>query len=1062
MELTRQQIIEFSSSPKDYEEAEKLVDLKAITSLEVDSFSDPKIIFIHATIYDHKQYHIIDVAIEKDDFTIVSSLCSKDQFSHCHHVIAVLIQIYRQQPTEIIDSSDAKQLIATYLQLQDESLSTYVHKKEYRLLCYLHVYQKSFAISFRIFHRQYSTTIKDITAFLNHFNEQSTISYTQSLLIHHHLENFDDVSKSIISFMQQTLHTMPFLIHSKYLVLNECNIDTFFHINLQNHIAFYKNARHIDSLKFSQHTPVLDYHLLKHNQHYTLECISPITWIARGLTHDYILIEDHLYQGDKQHLLAAYPFIEKTFFTPQLQIEETQLEDFILNVLLYIQKSICVHGLSLKKYQLQPLIPHIYIDVNKDKTIALQVVFQYGDKKYLGFSNHMYTISRNKVLEQHLLSLLSPCLDHIYENDNLGLIKQEQHIYHFISNIIPSLQEHCKIYMNKKDSMLQLRNFSTTTIGVKIQHDLILLNFKNTDFHEEELKQILLAYKARKKYIRLKNGSFINLQQDSLQETMDFITQLGISQPHFNEQIALPIYRAPLLDTYAKRNTLSFHFDSNFKHLLQQIQSDEDVNALLPKNLKTLLRPYQKEGYRWLYKMGSLGFGALLADDMGIGKTIQTIALIAAKKQQVPSMKALIVCPSSVVYNWHHEIKTFASNLKTCIIQGTKVNRSSIIHDFDNFDIFITSYDCLKRDIKEYEPYSFTYQVLDEAQYIKNQSTKNFQSAIQIHATHKIALTGTPIENSLSEIWAIFEYLMPGYLYSYQHFKDTYEIPIIKEQDPMATIKLKQLLQPFLLRRMKQDVLDELPTKIDQTMLIEMDEVTKKLYHANITEMKIQLQEEFTKQNNNQNKFVILSMITKLRQLCCDPSLLYENIHALGSKMIACKELVVEAIQANKKVLIFSQFTSLLKKLEEEFIKEEIPYYLLKGSTPKQTRNKLVNAFNHDHTPVFLISLKAGGTGINLTGADIVIHFDPWWNISAQNQATDRAYRMGQQNHVQVIKLIMKDTIEEKIMTLQAKKEQLSDDFIQTNDGIITGKNKEELFALFTEEEDDEKQRNIR
>ena len=328
-------------------------------------------------------------------------------------------------------------------------------------------------------------------------------------------------------------------------------------------------------------------------------------------------------------------------------------------------------------------------------------------------------------------------------------------------------------------------------------------------------------------------------------------------------------------------------------------------------------------------------------------------------------------------------------------------------------------------------------------------NTKNAISVKQIQARHRFALTGTPIENSLAELWSIFDFLMPGYLYTYSYFKKQYELPIVKENDMGMLKELKRMVEPFILRRVKKDVLKELPEKVENTMLIELDEETRKLYMANVSLIRDDLNKSFQEKGFANSKIMILSMLTRLRQLCCDPRLLYENYNGIGAKISACMEFIENCRESGKKVLLFSQFTSLLSLLEKELVRQDIPYYLLKGSTPKLQRQQLVNSFNSDDTPIFLISLKAGGTGLNLTSAEVVIHFDPWWNVSSQNQATDRAYRIGQHNNVQVVKLIAKDTIEEKIMQLQSLKQDLSDSIIHNNEGIITSMSKEELMNLF-------------
>ncbi len=389
----------------------------------------------------------------------------------------------------------------------------------------------------------------------------------------------------------------------------------------------------------------------------------------------------------------------------------------------------------------------------------------------------------------------------------------------------------------------------------------------------------------------------------------------------------------------------------------------------------------------------------------------------------------MIVCPASLVYNWENEIHRFAPGLSVVSVVGTATAREMLVESSSSEDVLLTSYDLLKRDVEKYQKYSFTYMILDEAQNIKNHLTQAAKTVKQISSRRRFALTGTPIENSLSELWSIFDYLMPGILNSYKKFKNHYEQPIVCSQDEQAAVRLRRMIRPFILRRLKSEVLKELPDKLEKVVYSRMEEEQQKIYDANaqqlLDSLKNQSQEEF-----KTGKLEILAGLVRLRQICCDPGLVYENYSKKAAKVETCMEIIRNARAAKSQVLLFSQFTRVLEVIQEHLEQEKIGYYLLTGSTSKEKRAKMVEDFNQDKTPVFLISLKAGGTGLNLTAASIVIHFDPWWNVAAQNQATDRAHRIGQKQVVTVYKLIMKDTLEEKILRLQERKAQLSDDII--------------------------------
>ena len=362
-------------------------------------------------------------------------------------------------------------------------------------------------------------------------------------------------------------------------------------------------------------------------------------------------------------------------------------------------------------------------------------------------------------------------------------------------------------------------------------------------------------------------------------------------------------------------------------------------------------------------------------------------------------------------------------------------------------DVVITSYDLLRRDVEWYEKIRFGYQILDEAQYIKNHTTQAAKSVKEIKAGFKLALTGTPIENRLSELWSIFDYLMPGFLYSYNRFRTDFEIPIVQAKSEADTERLKKMIRPFILRRLKKDVLKDLPDKLEENIVVKFSKEQEELYKAHVGRLKALLDnqtgEEFAK-----GKVQVLSELTRLRQICCEPSLVYENYMGESAKLQACVEMLKNAVEGGHKVLVFSQFTTMLSQLQRQMRIENIPYFSLIGSTVKENRAKMVEKFNAGEVPVFFISLKAGGTGLNLTAADIVIHYDPWWNVAVQNQATDRAHRIGQKNVVTVYKLIAKDTIEEKIVKLQERKKELAEQLLDGEGSGLAGMTKEELLEL--------------
>jgi SNF2 family DNA or RNA helicase len=515
-----------------------------------------------------------------------------------------------------------------------------------------------------------------------------------------------------------------------------------------------------------------------------------------------------------------------------------------------------------------------------------------------------------------------------------------------------------------------------------------------------------------------------------------------------DNKIILPQNRALYLDRILRESTedVEYHRDIYFKNLVKNIKAVEDADYELPVSLRSTLREYQKNGFRWLKTLYSYGFGGILADDMGLGKTIQIIAFLLSQREEGKTT-SLIVCPASLIYNWENELEKFAPMLKKCVVAGSASEREELIKAHEEYDVLVTSYDLLKRDIECYEEILFDTEVIDEAQYIKNQSTQAAKAVKMIQAKTKFALTGTPIENRLSELWSIFDYLMPGILYSYHHFKAEIEIPIVQDNDEVSLKRLHRLISPFILRRLKKDVLKDLPDKLENVIYSKMEGKQLELYLANVQKLKNHIDGQ-SEEDFNKSKMQILAELTKLRQLCCDPALYYDAYNGSSAKLETCMDLIENGVSGGHKILLFSQFTTMFEIISKKLDSMNISYFTLTGATPKATRYKLVEEFNRDDTKVFLISLKAGGTGLNLTGADIVIHYDPWWNISAQNQATDRAHRIGQKNVVSVFKLITRNSIEEKILNLQELKKDLADKVISEEGVSSVSFNKQDLLEL--------------
>ena len=482
--------------------------------------------------------------------------------------------------------------------------------------------------------------------------------------------------------------------------------------------------------------------------------------------------------------------------------------------------------------------------------------------------------------------------------------------------------------------------------------------------------------------------------------------------------------------------------------MVQNIREPEDMEFEIPEGLEQVLRDYQKIGFKWLKTLSYYGLGGILADDMGLGKTLQVITFVLSEKPKGLG-PSLVIAPTSLLYNWKDEVEKFVSHMKITVVSGSQKTRQEQMQDIQDSDIIITSYPLIRRDIDIYQEIDFAYCFIDEAQHIKNPATINAKSVKQIKAKGYFALTGTPIENSLTELWSIFDFVMPGYLLAHTKFVQKYENPIAKNQDSGALKELGRHIRPFVLRRMKKDVLKELPEKIETRMSAEMTPEQKKIYVAYLQKARGEIAQEIAANGFEKSQIKILAALTRLRQLCCHPSLFIDNFEGDSGKILLLQEIMEDALDSGHRILLFSQFTSMLGIIKQNLEKQNIEHFYLDGSTKAEERSEMVKAFNNGSAKMFLISLKAGGTGLNLTGADMVIHYDPWWNPAVEDQATDRAYRIGQKNMVQVMKLITKGTIEEKIYELQQKKKKLIDSVIQPGETLLTKMKQEDIMQLF-------------
>ena len=724
-----------------------------------------------------------------------------------------------------------------------------------------------------------------------------------------------------------------------------------------------------------------------------------------------------------------------------------------------------------EKYRPEALKARFEFDSDSPDELRLRPTLSYGDFTFSPLADEHVPreICRDVPAEFYISRLITRYFSYWEdESGELVIRGDEEALYQVLSEGMTQFQEVGEVWLSESVRHLRVLPPPEVSMGVSLGGGWLDLKIETAGIDPAELLQVLSEYRQKKKYYRMKNGEFLQLSGGGLQALDSLTADLGLTKSEFQAgEAKIPAYRAFYLDSLSGDGRMKlFQRDEAYGMMVRDLKTAQSVSYAVPAVLEKTLREYQKIGYTWMRTLARYHFGGILADDMGLGKTLQVIALLTAFYQEKTEQKAagnegsgselplpsLIVCPASLVYNWGQEFARFSPEIRVLLIAGTAKERQEQLEEqmrmeaSEGAQVIITSYDLLKRDREAYLGRTFEYEIIDEAQVIKNAKTQGAKAVKEISANVRFALTGTPVENRLSELWSIFDFLMPGFLYSYRKFRERYELPIVKNQDPEALTALRRMTGPFVLRRLKKDVLRELPGKEERIVYSAASGRQQKLYTASALKLKEALAGGAWSGNG---KLEVLSQLMRLRQICCDPALCFEDYTGESAKLETCVSLIASASAAGHKILLFSQFASMLERIRERLLQEGISSHLLVGATPKEERSRMVQAFASDEVPVFLISLKAGGTGLNLTAADIVIHYDPWWNVAAQNQATDRAYRIGQEKPVTVYKLILKDTIEENLLKLQNAKLALAAQVVSEGMVSLGDLSQNELMELF-------------
>lgn len=1104
MAITRMTVIK-ASTDADYRKGQDifLID-KRIKNFETDINTLTGTPMITATVLDADgSEHETQVSIDEDENQIVGSLCSCSDFYQseglCCHCVAILLKYISRR--HIQTSFPAKKqnrigqtLIESYIH-QSSGTHYPAEASETKVLIelepILHKQYHKLSVDFKIgTGKKY--VIKDLLEFARLIHQGELFQYGKNLKFFHEPEAFTTESRNMLAFIMQRIEEYEYHFHCvqdstyrfqtmkalRYLPLSPTAVDMFLNMMIGHTLQFDLDD-HIRPIYVTDGDPELTLELKAEDSdtyHLTIEdCL-----ILSGARTFWILKDKILYRCSEAFKKDMQPYLTELNRQKvrEITLSEKQLRPFYGSVLKHLEAHTDFHteGVDLTDYEPPEAHFSIYLDNPAENIISCTAYARYGEETFsLATPISCEDGFRDASMENRILTAIQTYFqpaaisgneDSPVADADFIISHDDQAAFLFLEQGLPHFYELAEVFISSNMKRIRILSAPRTAVGVSVSNGLLEIDIHSDSLPYEELAGILNSYRRRQKYYKLKSGEFLKLENNSLSVLSELADGLRLSEQAIRGgRISVPLYRASYIDAVltSHNSDIQSHRDRYFKSLIRDMKSVADSDYEVPDAMKPILRDYQKTGYRWLCTIAQLGFGGILADDMGLGKTLQIITLLeharleaisktvdltdTASHTACPPPVSLIVCPSSLVYNWDSEIEHFAPNLKTLLITGTAQERQELLTHYADYDVLITSYDMLKRDIASYDNLHFHYQIIDEAQYIKNHRTQAARSVCSIHSVTRFALTGTPIENRLSELWSIFEYLMPGFLYPYAYFRSELEQPIVENKDQIAATRLQQLVRPFIMRRLKTDVLKELPDKLEHAVYAQMTDEQNKLYTANT----LKLQKDLEQQSDSMfktSKIQILAELTKLRQLCCDPSLIYQNYHGGSAKLDTCIQLIENAMAGGHKILLFSQFTSMLDVIERRLKAERILYYRLDGSTKSEQRTRLVNAFNENKIPVFLISLKAGGTGLNLTGADIVIHYDPWWNAAAQNQATDRAHRIGQTHTVTVYKLIARHTIEEKILELQENKKTLSDQILSEKGVTASQLTKEELLQI--------------
>ncbi|MBN2981914.1 DEAD/DEAH box helicase [Cohnella algarum] len=1066
-----------------YERGRKYYEQHRVTKVEIDEGKRT----VRAVVVGEEEY---DQRIVMDDSGVQDARCTCPAYHnqyYCKHIAAVLVHLYESQPkpdrqtgtvpftqppAPAFTSRDiqfAKNMISLFdgpvsnAPFHDEAPGVQAQFLETEFICSPvneHSRSPLFAIEMKVGPKRLYV-VQKIKDFLQKVDQQLPVAFAKLFTYDPTAHAFKPGDEAIVRRLidigrSEEAYREAFrssyggfgFQHERYMIVPPYAWEELLPLFEAANVRFAHGMREVDRIVVTDEPPPLQFEL---NQAPAEGFQLDIRGLDRTLVMDSygVVVADGILHRMEESSMRRLEEVKRLFaYKPgkHMLIPPEQMEPFMDRVIPGLRRigEVTIAQAIADRIVSPKLQARIGLDWLNGRLLA-RLTYKYDDieidpmqpgKGRAGDSERI--LMRDVEAEGRIMSLIERAAFK-YNGSELYL-DDEESVYRFQYRLLPQLEKLAEVTATgPMDAMLrEPPPPPRMTIDMDPRTQWLEVRFDMEGIDEREIGLILKTLVEKKSYYRLPGGAFLSLEDEGFLEIARLMDEMGIRKNDIkSSRLDLSAVRGLALMEEGPR-TANVKLGRAFRQLLDNMRNPDNLDFAVPERLAPILRDYQKFGFQWMKTLASYHFGGILADDMGLGKTLQAIAFIESNLERIreAGLPALIVSPASLIYNWRNEIARFAPDLNVRMAAGAKQERSGALEDLGSVDVLITSYPLLRRDMELYAGQRFHALFLDEAQALKNHATQTFQAVKIIRAAHRFALTGTPIENSLDELWSLCDAVFPELFGSRSRFAELSREAVAKR------------VRPFILRRLKTDVLKELPDKIETLQLSELTDEQKKLYVAYLAKLQAETIDHLRTEGFQKSRMKILAGLTRLRQLCCHPSLFVENYEGDSGKLEQLLDIVEEALAAGKRLLIFSQFTSMLGLIREELELRGLPCFYLDGQTPAKDRVELCRRFNEGEHDLFLISLRAGGTGLNLTGADTVILYDLWWNPAVEQQAADRAHRIGQKKVVQVIRLVAQGTIEEKIVELQQRKKDLIAEVIQPGEEALSAITEQEIREL--------------